>query len=522
MARSTPAVMVTRREILLVVLALALAFGFQGSRGLFESTEGRYAEAAREMIETGDWLVPQLDYEPHWSKPPLAYWAIAGGMLALGENEWGARLAPGLAYLVTVWAVFAIGRAMWGRPSALASALVYATAPLAVIGASGISTDPILAMWEALAALAYWRALATRDPGRSGRSIVLFWLWLGLGFLTKGPPALLTLLAVLVYQGWRRATGRRAPGLASLPGLLLFAVVGLGWYVVVAAREQGLLSYLLRREVVDRVASARFHRNAAWYQALMVILLPFALGLGAWLGFVPRIWRAWRARIAGGSWLRGLERREALFFCVIWTVAPLTVLCLSRSRLPLYVLPFLPAAALAVGRGLTATGLLDKRRLSPAIVAVVSAVVLLAAKGVAARVESASDIRPVAIELARVAGGRPSAYTYELDQEYGLMFYLKGRMVRVSRDPVAPWARMGLSRFLRELAAPSRAEPAYAVARRRADELARALDQAGLAYRSSVANGYTVFSIEPVRVPGRAVAPERTAGRAPRRERDAP
>ncbi|KPK99456.1 MAG: hypothetical protein AMK75_06425, partial [Planctomycetes bacterium SM23_65] len=100
---TSPRFRMARREILLVVLAVVLAFGFLGTRGLYETTEGRYAEAAREMIETGDWLVPRLDYEPHWAKPPLTYWALAGGMMLLGENEWGVRLAPALAYLVTVW-----------------------------------------------------------------------------------------------------------------------------------------------------------------------------------------------------------------------------------------------------------------------------------------------------------------------------------------------------------------------------------------------------------------------------------
>jgi 4-amino-4-deoxy-L-arabinose transferase-like glycosyltransferase len=484
--------------IVLIVLAVALAFGFQGSRGLYETTEGRYAEAAREMIETGDWLVPTLDYEPHWSKPPLTYWALAGGMLLLGENEWGVRLAPAVAYLLVAWAVFGLGSSMWDRRTALAAALVYATAPLAVLAATSVSTDPLLAAWEALAALAYWRALASRGA-RSPRSwIVLFWLFVGLGFLTKGPPALLTLLAVLVYHGWRSATGRPSPALASPTGLLVFAVVGLSWYVAVALREEGLLGRLLREEVVDRVASSRFRRNPEWHHALSVLVLPFVLGLGAWLGLVPPVWRAWRERIGGSPWWRELARREALLFCAIWIAAPLLVLSFSKSRLPLYVLPFLPAAALILGRGIAVAGSAGRLRSAPVAVAVCSAVVLLAVKGIAGGIEVESDIRPVYEHLRRVAGESPSVYAYELRDEYGLMFYLDGRLVRVSGGPGEPWAAVDRNRLVVSLADRGRTEPAFAVARRRADDLSSAMDGAGLRYEADEVHGYTVFTIEPV------------------------
>lgn len=500
MATTPRALPMTSREILLVALALVLAFAFLGARGLYETTEGRYAESAREMIETGDWLVPRLDYEPHWSKPPLTYWAIAGGMVLLGENEWGARLAPALSYLAIVWVVFGLGAAMWGRRTAFASALVYATAPLAVLGASVVSTDPILAMWQALAALAYWRALTHPEPGASGGAIVLFWLALGLGFLTKGPPALLTLLAVLVYHSWRRAKHRPAPRLASALGLSLFAVVGLGWYVAVAVREEGLLTHLLRHEVVDRVASAGFHRNSAWYHAILIILLPFVFGLGGWLGFVPRIWRAWRRAVDGSSWWRELAGRDAALFCAIWIVAPLAVLAVSRSRLPLYVLPFLPAPALLIGRGLVAQGMLSRRPYAPYVVALLTAALLICGKATAGRYDSASNIRPVYRHLVAMAGESPSIYAYELSQEYGLMFYLKGRMIRVSRRPDQDWASIDRRELMARLSDPGRTQRAYAVARSRADELDEALSGAGLRHVSVSVSSYTIFAVDPASV----------------------
>ena len=77
---------------LLVVVAVLAAFAFQGTRGLYASSETRYAECAREMVASGNWLEPTLAGEPHWTKPPLTYWAIAGGMVLLGRSEWAVRL----------------------------------------------------------------------------------------------------------------------------------------------------------------------------------------------------------------------------------------------------------------------------------------------------------------------------------------------------------------------------------------------------------------------------------------------
>ncbi|MCK4409855.1 MAG: glycosyltransferase family 39 protein, partial [Candidatus Eisenbacteria sp.] len=351
----------SRRIALLAVLAALLAFAFQGSRGLYETTEGRYAESAREMLETGDWLVPRLDYEPHWSKPPLTYWALAGGMALLGENEWGVRAAPALAYLVIVAAVYGLGAAMWERRTAFAASLVYATSPFAILAANSVSTDPFLAMWEALTALAYWKALkavsaqgaiavgqraAASGARASGRWIILLWLFAGLGFLTKGPPALLTLLVIFIYHGWRCAARRPTPALTSLVGIPLFAVVGFAWFIVVGVMHEGLLQHLVQEEVIGRIADAGFNRNPQWYGPFVVLLLPFLVGLGPWLAYWPRAWRRLREWSGWRSRVREIIARDAVLFCLLWAAVPLAVLFTSRSRLPLYVLPFLPAIAL--------------------------------------------------------------------------------------------------------------------------------------------------------------------------------
>jgi 4-amino-4-deoxy-L-arabinose transferase-like glycosyltransferase len=93
-----------RRLRLAMLATIIVAAGFAGNlnRGLLETTEGRYAECAREMLESGNYVEPTLDYEPHSSKPPMAYWSMVAGMLLLGPSEAGVRLASGVAFIGTV------------------------------------------------------------------------------------------------------------------------------------------------------------------------------------------------------------------------------------------------------------------------------------------------------------------------------------------------------------------------------------------------------------------------------------
>ena len=95
----------------LPALTLFTFFILLGSRSLNEPDEGRYSEIAREMIETGDWLVPHLWYLPHLDKPPMTCWLVAASMKLFGQNEWAARLPVALAGISGVWAAFLLGKA---------------------------------------------------------------------------------------------------------------------------------------------------------------------------------------------------------------------------------------------------------------------------------------------------------------------------------------------------------------------------------------------------------------------------
>jgi 4-amino-4-deoxy-L-arabinose transferase-like glycosyltransferase len=213
------------RSRLLLVLALSAVsvVAFQGSRGLYDHTEGRYAEIAREMIASGDYLEPTLDHVPHWAKPPLTYWAIAAGVRVLGRNAWGARFYDVFAFVITVLAVTVCARALWDGTTGFVAGLVYLSSFLPAAGANLATTDTLLAMWEALGVLFYVLAYRSPDRGRSRTWVRLMWLAFGLGFFTKGPPALLPLLALVAFH----LHARRPFALGDILGFLLFAASAL-------------------------------------------------------------------------------------------------------------------------------------------------------------------------------------------------------------------------------------------------------------------------------------------------------
>lgn len=98
------------RILIIFAFVFALAFAFQGTRGIYAPDEGFYATIAKSMVETGDYFIPRLNHEVWLDKPPLSFWGIVAGLRFLGLNEWGARFFHALCYLLTIFVVFLLGR----------------------------------------------------------------------------------------------------------------------------------------------------------------------------------------------------------------------------------------------------------------------------------------------------------------------------------------------------------------------------------------------------------------------------
>ena len=341
----------------IALLAVVLALGFLGLRGIWDPDEGRYTNVALNMLDNGDWLNPhRSDEVGHWTKPPLTYWAIAGSVATFGRNPWAARLPSALAYLLCAWLIWKIGRRI-APESEDPAALAFATMLLPFGASQLITTDFLLSACETLAV---WAFVESRfgAPERTRRWSLLMWAAFALAFLTKGPPGLLPLAAMLAFDLLQPRGQRRR--LFDVAGIALFLAVAVPWYAAVMLGNPGLFHYFIGDEVVNRVASDQFGRHGEWYGWLQIYLPTLLVGTLPWTPALLRWARTLPASARG--WWRNPKRRveeRAWIWAALWLLLPLLVFCISRSRLPLYLLPLFPALALLVamqrqreGRGL--------------------------------------------------------------------------------------------------------------------------------------------------------------------------
>jgi len=329
----------------IALLSLLLGLVFLGHRGIWDPDEGRYTNVALNMLDSGDWLNPKRNEEVgHWTKPPMTYWAIASGVAVFGPNPWAARLPSALSYLLCVWLVWRMARRMAPGHETVA-ALAYATMLLPVGAAHLITTDYLLAFFSTLAIHGFVQARF--GAARPMAWMASCWAAFALAFLTKGPPALLPLIALLAYDWWM--PGRQGHRLFHWSGLLLFVLLALPWYVAVVINNPGLFEYFVGDEVVNRVTTNEFGRHGQWYgwamiyvPTLLVGALPWTPTLLRWVRRLPSDARRWwghpAARQADAPWL----------LLTLWIVLPLLVFCLARSRMPLYLLPLFAPLALVV------------------------------------------------------------------------------------------------------------------------------------------------------------------------------
>jgi len=337
-----------RRQRIAIVLILLLVSGtlffFRlGTSGLFDADEPAYAQAAREMLETGDWVTPHFNGRPRFDKPILFYWLITLSYRVFGVTEFAVRAWSALAgVLLVILVAWAAGRT-FGPPADLWAGLALTTNFLTPLLARAAVTDMLLTLFVTTAILAGLEAL---QKSRSTKWWAgLLWAAMGLALLVKGPVGVV--IPVLALGGlllFLRERWRAFARLVPWEGPVLFAVLALPWYgLVLAANGWAFVEgFIIKHHITRYTGIVSSHAGPIWFY-LPVLLI----GFFPWSGFLPSaLWTAGRA----ARWRQtGRPTDRLLVACACWVIGVFVFFSFAGTKLPSYLFPAFPALALLVG-----------------------------------------------------------------------------------------------------------------------------------------------------------------------------
>ncbi|MES2756149.1 MAG: glycosyltransferase family 39 protein [Pseudomonadota bacterium] len=306
-----------------------------GVRTLVPPDEGRYAEMAREMFVSGDWVTTRLNGIKYFEKPPLQTWMNALSFTLFGLGDWQARLWTGLCGILGVILTGYAGAKVFGQRVGFYAALVLGSSFYWVACSQIDSLDMGLSgmMTIALCAL----LLAQRDgatPSEQRNWMLVCWAGMALSVLSKGliglvlPGAVLVLYTVFTrdWQLWSR--------LHLVKGLLLFFAIAAPWFVLVGMRNPEQPYFFFVHEHWNRFFLKEHHREQSWY----IFFVLTAIGMVPWAGVLLQSLRL------GVQTDKGRFRPRLML--LIWAVFILLFFTKSNSKLPGYILPIFPALAL--------------------------------------------------------------------------------------------------------------------------------------------------------------------------------
>ena len=335
-----------KRNLILCILLAAAILPYWigiGDSTLWDANEAFYAETPRVMIETGDYISPSFNAQPRFNKPPLTYWIVAASYKVFGVSEWSERLPIVLAAMGLIGAVFVIGRAVCGMQAGLWAAIVMATLPRFLMHSRRTSIDVFLSLFMGLTLMFF--VLSEAWPERRRLWLCLMYICVGLGFMTKGPVAVVLPGAVFfLYLLIERRL--RDIGKMMIPtGIAIFLAIVIPWYLLVYQKHGGgyIASFILN-ENISRYTEEGWgpQRSFFYFQTLVGDLFPWSLLLIAALVFV-----VFRKKF--GERIFGVTAFPPARLSAIWIAVIVVFYSLSRNQQDQYMMPTYIAAAVLVG-----------------------------------------------------------------------------------------------------------------------------------------------------------------------------
>lgn len=323
-----------RYPLLLLLLYLLFYLIPLNGRDLWIPDEARYAEISREMLTTGNLIVPQLLGMDYFEKPVAGYWINNLAQWLLGETPLAVRAGSVLSVTLSAALIFCFCRRQWPQRSlAVAAVVIYLSCFMVYAIGTYSLLDPMLALWLSAAMLALWRACQATTRRDRAMGYLLLGLACGMGVMTKGFLALV--LPVISLLPWLIVTRRWREVMIFGPLAVLSALlICLPWSLAIAQQAPDFWRYFFWVEHIQRFAGDDAqHRSPVWYY------LPFLLaGCLPWVGLLPAALKyGWQQR----------QREPVTLYLFGWVVMPLIFFSLTRGKLPTYLLPcFAPLAIL--------------------------------------------------------------------------------------------------------------------------------------------------------------------------------
>lgn len=337
-----------RRAIILIALFCVPFFINLGANSLWDGNEGFFAEPPREILESGNYLIPTYNYVPRFKKPPLTTWVIAGSYKIFGVSEFAERLPAAIAAVCLIFLIYQFGKLYANKQTGIAAALILATMVKFLVYSRQFSGEVFILLFVSLAI--YYFARAMLEPEYAFRHKMVAYIAIGFGILTKGPIALFPiiilgffLIAIRQYKYLKL--------LLSPLGYLIVFLIGLSWYLMMYLKfgwqfiQINIIQEAVMRYTTDSLGSRPIYYYVGVYFSET---LPWSLFI------IP-------AGIYWGRWLMREYRRLPkieISAClpllpIIWFGFVFVFFSLSTGKRANYMTTLYPAAALIIGHYLS-------------------------------------------------------------------------------------------------------------------------------------------------------------------------
>lgn len=388
-----------KKYYLLLLLSALIILPFLG-RGLFESSEGRYAMVAKTMVESGDYWMPKINGHVHLTKPPLTYWIISLGQNLFGMTTFGSRFMHAILWIVVCLIMLRIGDLVTDGKKGYIIALIFSTSLFPALGSWFLTTDSILVLFQVIS---FWSLLEYRKE-KKGIWTYTFWIGIGLAFNTKGPVALFPMIFWIVFMR------RDLQSMCRLLPCLTSILVSCFWYAGLELSNPGILFRLFQDEIIKRSTTDFSGRNAFWWAPIVTYIIPLVIGWGLWPLFIKK------------QKVKDVINLNDNFIYFFWIAGTVIVFSLIKSRLVLYVLPLSIPFAILIGQ------LVDERTLKKAVS--LNLILLLLLKTAATILPYDNNAKQIAEFTNSQVRGKQVFFLNEY--LYGVEFYMGSKFKRFS------------------------------------------------------------------------------------------